>query len=235
MRTLTRFGLMAAAMACSSLAPAHAAEAADEQAGAWTLEGGVTIVSDYRFRGVSLADHDPAVQPELTLSHESGFYIGLWGSNIADNGGTNIETDPYIGYSREFGPITADINAMWYLYPGASEFNYIELNSRLSMSVAGGEIGASFAWAPSQHQIGGISNRYYALDASLPVKGTPLSLSGSFGIEDGAFGDNKRDWSLGLTADVSIFTLGASYVDSARNGGDPLADAGAVFSIAAHF
>jgi hypothetical protein len=38
------------------------------------------------------------------------------------------------------------------------------------------------------------------------------------GVEDGAFtdGSEKVDWSLGLTAAVSGFTLGVSYVDANR-------------------
>jgi hypothetical protein len=63
---------------------------------------------------------------------------------------------------------------------------------------------------------------------------TPISIAGSVGYEDGAFGNDKLDWSLGLTAEVSGFTLGASYVDTNRFVGG-LGKAGAVFSLSYGF
>ncbi len=45
-----------------------------------------------------------------------------------------------------------------------------------------------------------------------------LTLTGSVGLEDGAFsgGSSKIDWSLGATAAVKGFTLGVAYVDTDR-------------------
>lgn len=48
-----------------------------------TVSGSATIVSDYRFRGVSQSDKDLAVQAGITVTHESGLYVGAWGSNLA--------------------------------------------------------------------------------------------------------------------------------------------------------
>ena len=68
---LASISVAISAMALS--APAFAQdEAAEEAAGPITLSGGVAVVSDYRFRGVSLSDKDFAVQPYLTVKHESG-------------------------------------------------------------------------------------------------------------------------------------------------------------------
>jgi uncharacterized protein (TIGR02001 family) len=231
MRTSLRAALLATGIMLASTA--SVASASEDKS--WTLDAGATVVSDYRFRGLSLTDKDPAFQPELTLTHKSGVYVGFWGSTLADNGGEDIETDVMIGYSRELGPVSADVNAMWYLYPGASQDNYLELTGRLSASVGPAEVGATFSYAPPQNHIGDISNRYYMVDASVPLPSTPLTLSGSFGIEDGAFGDRKQDWSLGVCAEISHFTLGVAYVDSARNGGDPLGKATAVVSLSAQF
>ena len=49
------------------------------------LTGSLTFVSDYRSRGISQTILQPAVQGELKYSHNSGFYVRLWGSNV---GGT---------------------------------------------------------------------------------------------------------------------------------------------------
>ena len=46
------------------------------------VSGNVALVTDYRFRGVSLSAGDPAIQGGIDVSHASGFYIGTWGSSI---------------------------------------------------------------------------------------------------------------------------------------------------------
>ncbi|WP_294173178.1 TorF family putative porin [uncultured Sphingomonas sp.] len=87
-------------------------------------------------------------------------------------------------------------------------------------------IGPSDGRFPAQGNLDGRSNRYAALDVSLPLPCTPLTLSGALGIEDGAFGDRKRDWSLGLSGEIAGFALGASYVDTARADAGRLGRAG---------
>lgn len=196
----------------------------------------LSAVSDYRFRGLSLSNKDPAFQPSITVTHESGFYASVWGSNIADNGGDKVEVDLTVGVSKEIGGFTAGALAVYYLYPGAGDTNYVELQASASHGVGPGTIGVLFAYAPKQANIGDVSNTYIAVNGSLPIPSTPLTLTGSFGIEDGAFGnDNKNDWSVGVTAEIKGFTVGASYVDSARTGGNPLGSAAAVFSISKTF
>jgi uncharacterized protein (TIGR02001 family) len=42
------------------------------------LEFTLDAVSDYRFRGISLSDRRPALQPGVTLTHRSGLYASAW-------------------------------------------------------------------------------------------------------------------------------------------------------------
>ena len=214
-------------------APAMAQE--EEAGDVWSVDGAVTVVSDYRFRGYSLNDKDPAVQPELWITHESGLYAGFWGSNVADLGGDDIELDPAIGYAGSLGPVDMDVWAMWYLYPGASAYNYVEFGADISASLGIATLGVELGYAPAQDHIGGIDNTYAAIKASMPLGATPLSIDGHFGVEDGAFGDNKLDWSLGLSAVIGSFELGAHYIDAARIAHDPLADATVVASVKFNF
>ena len=74
----------------------------------------LSAVSDYRFRGLSLSNKDPAFQPSITVTHESGFYASVWGSNIADNGGDKVEVDLTVGVSKEIGGFTAGALAVYY-------------------------------------------------------------------------------------------------------------------------
>ena len=214
------------------------AMAADDAAAKKAIEVEVTLagVSDYRFRGLSLSGIDPAFQPAIVVTHESGIYGSIWGSNVSDNGGDNIEVDLVAGIARDIGKVTVNVNATYYLYPGAGSTNYVEFIGKVSTPVGPGTVGLTVAYAPSQSHIGSQDNVYVALDGSVPIGGTPFSLTGSFGFEDGAFGTKKKDWSLGVTADVAGFTLGAAYVDTAHaQDFGRIAKAGAVFSISRTF
>jgi uncharacterized protein (TIGR02001 family) len=189
--------------------------------------------SDYRFRGLTLSDKDFSVQPTVTATLASGIYFSVFASNIAENTGDDIEIDLIAGVSKEIGKVTAGINATYYVYPGISSINYVEFIGSLSTAVGPGEVGLTLGYSPKQDNIGDLDNTYVAVNGSLPIKNTPLTLTGSVGYEDGAFGDKKKDWSLGVTADVAGFTIGASYIDTKRGG--PLGDATAVFSISRDF
>lgn len=231
------FSLAAACAALGSMAAATPAFAQEEEAeeaeGPISISGGIAAVSDYRFRGVSLSDKDFAIQPTITISHESGFYVGAWASNIADNAGDDIELDIYAGFSGG-DAVTYDIGATYYVYPGVSAFNYVEFIGKTGTTVGPVTLGGILAYAPSQDGTGNQDNIYVGGTASLGIPNTPLTLNSSLGLEDGAFGNNKLDWSLGVSASVAGFTLGASYVDTNRFVGG-LGKAGAVFSVSYTF
>ena len=219
-------------------APAFAQEAAEEAAGPVTLTGGVAVVSDYRFRGVSLSDKEFAVQPYLTVKHESGLYVGTWASNLADNAGDDVEVDLYAGFAGG-EEVTYDIGATYYVYPGVSSFNYLEFTGKLGSTVGPATVGVQLSYVPSQDNTGDNDNIYFGTNAAIAIPNSPISIVGTMGIEDGAFtsGSEKVDWSLGLTAAVSGFTLGVSYVDANRETIFAPRDsaAGVVFSVSYGF
>jgi uncharacterized protein (TIGR02001 family) len=85
----------------------------------------VTVVSDYRFRGLSQSNFKPAIQGGFDYAHESGFYIGNWNSSIswisdANPGATApIEMNFYGGFKKDFlapGFVT-DFGVLQYAYP----------------------------------------------------------------------------------------------------------------------
>lgn len=237
MLKLASLSVALSAMAIS--APAFAQdEAAEEASGPITISGGAAVVSDYRFRGVSLSDKDFAVQPYLTVKHESGLYAGVWGSNLAENAGDDIEVDLYAGFAGG-EEITYDIGATYYVYPGVSSFNYVEFTGKLGSTIGPATVGVQLSYVPSQDNTGNSDNIYYGTNATIALPNSPISIVGSMGIEDGAFtaGDEKVDWSLGLTAAVAGFTVGASYVDTNRKSVFAFKDSapGVVFSVSYGF
>lgn len=106
------------------------AAAADESP--WTLSGNVSLTSDYIFRGFTQTQGDPAIQGTLTLTHESGFYLGLFGSNVDfGDGATDTEIDVFAGYHVALDDKTGfDIAAYYYGYPrepSGADYGYYEL------------------------------------------------------------------------------------------------------------
>jgi uncharacterized protein (TIGR02001 family) len=70
------------ALAFATIATPALAE--DAPASDFTVTGGATVVTDYRFRGISQTNEKFAVQGTIGVSHSSGLYIGTWGSSIDD-------------------------------------------------------------------------------------------------------------------------------------------------------
>ena len=106
---------------------------------------------------------------------------------------------------------------------------------RLGLAMGASELGATASYAPPQPNIGDVDNFYAGLDGSVPLPGGLATLTGNFGVEDGAFGDKKLDWSIGLTRDVGAVTLGLTYVDTDRTFGDRLGKPTLLASAAAAF
>jgi uncharacterized protein (TIGR02001 family) len=209
--------LSVAVSAIAMSVPAFAQDEATEAAGPISVTGGIALVSDYRFRGVSFSDKDFAVQPYLTVSHESGLYVGAWASSLSENDGDDVELDLYAGFSGG-DELTYDVGATYYVYPGVSNVNYVEFTGKLGSTVGPATVGVQLSYVPSQGNTGNDDNIYFGTNATIALPNSPISIVGSMGIEDGAFtaGSEKLDWSLGLTAAVSDFTLGVSYVDTNR-------------------
>jgi uncharacterized protein (TIGR02001 family) len=91
----------------------------------YTFSFNAGLVSDYRFRGISQTNFEAALQGGVDFSHKSGFYAGLWASNVKwivqFNGATSgdYEVDLYAGYKGEITKdLTYDIGLITYQYPG---------------------------------------------------------------------------------------------------------------------
>ena len=90
------------AIALSVIAVASSFAMAEEttalsQAGL-TFTGSAALTSDYRYRGMTQTQSDPAVQGGFALAHSSGVYAGVWGSNVNfGSADPHLELDPYVG------------------------------------------------------------------------------------------------------------------------------------------
>lgn len=130
MKTLHKKAISAAAVALLSSLACSSAFAADtptnpEDAGS-PIAANVTITNDYRYRGITQSNYQPAIQGGFDYAHESGFYIGNWNSTInwvanTTNNGVKapIEMDFYGGFKKEFiaEGFASDFGVLQYYYP----------------------------------------------------------------------------------------------------------------------
>ncbi|MFA7586789.1 MAG: TorF family putative porin [Novosphingobium sp.] len=220
-------GLVAATVlsACGlAAAPAWADET--DPPSDFTLTGSAAIVSDYRFRGISLSGGDVAVQGSIGVSHASGLYVGAWASSIEDNpvfGHT--EVDIYAGWTGEVGSgLTADVGMTYYVFPNGhvGKANIWEPYASLSTTLgpATAKVGVAYSW--EQKSLGGDDNLYVYTDLGVGIPQTPISLSGHLGYTDGTLSPDRLtlkgtgggfDYSLGATYAVTDkLSFGVSYV-----------------------
>lgn len=198
------------------------------------LDASLTAVSDYRFRGLSLSDRKPALQADLTVSHESGLYGDVFASTIDEYGqdavgkGATVELDYTLGWAFTAAGLDVDLAASAYTYPGGVDVSYVELPVQVSKTIGPWAGSAGFAYAPRQHALDR-ANRYEWLGLDYAGKALPVALAARIGREDGAFAAQKTDWSLSASRSLGRVEAAATYIDSDQAG------AALVFSLAAKF
>lgn len=241
-------GFVAASALTLAMLASTAAFAQDETdpPGEIEISGNVALVSDYRFRGVSFSDGDPALQGGIDIVHASGFHIGTWGSTIS--GGSEfgeLELDVYGGWSGDVADgVGLDVGLLYYIYPTEKELadaagvdtDYFEPYASISgdLGPVSASLGVAYAW--EQESLGGDDNLYVYTDIGTAIPNTPVSLSAHFGYTDGAFATDPSghsfDWGVGASYAVTdSLSLGVNYVDTEGPSVEDLTDAGIFFTL----
>ena len=132
----TTLSLAVSALAGGALAQTAPAPAPAPAPATSPITANVTIVNDYRYRGMTQTNFKPALQGGFDYAHESGFYIGNWNSTISwisdgypaaansvavYNRSTSapVEMDFYLGFKKELigAGFASDIGILQYYYP----------------------------------------------------------------------------------------------------------------------
>ena len=159
--------VVAALFAGTALAEEHLAEL--------NVDTELALTTDYRFRGVSQTNEDPAVQGGMTLGLSSGIYAGVWASSMA----SGAELDYFAGLNVDFASVTLGAEYRYYDYTGdyAVDPDYEEL------SVTASAMGATLGVIYSDDYSGtGAEYTRYGAAYNLPVG--PLMLHAHAGLND---------------------------------------------------
>lgn len=154
-------------MAEEAAAPAATENKPAEAKSAWTATTNIGFVSDYYTRGISQSWHKPALQGGIDLAHTSGFFVGVWGSNVTPNTypDASVELDAYFGYNGEISAIEGlgyTIGAIGYFYPGG------DWKKCYSCTAADGVTQAKGRWDTYEANVG-LSYKWISARASVTL------------------------------------------------------------------
>lgn len=179
------------AVMAEEAAPAPEAKAPESN---WSLTTNIGFVSDYYFRGITQSWHKPAVQGGIDVAHSSGFYVGVWGSNISPNTypDATAEIDLYAGYNGSIKAVDGlgySVGLYSYFYPGGNwdKYNYLGV--------------------PDQTPDGG---RWDTVEANFGLSYKWLSAKASVTLTDWFGAERKTGWD-GSTKGSTYVELNAAY------------------------
>lgn len=188
------------------------------------LSANVALTSDYVWRGVSQTNSDPAIQGGFDLSHESGLYAGVWGSNVEFGDDAHVELDLYGGYSFELqNGIGLDVGIIHFDYPSMDDYNTEEVYLGISYGIFSAQV---------NHNLDDWYDYYeVAADFELPYE---FGLGLHVGYTDPEGDDGVTDWKIGLTKSYFGLDFELAYTDTDMDNSD-VADGRAFLTVSKTF
>lgn len=182
----------------------------------------VALTSNYIWRGISQSNSQPALQGGFDYAHDSGFYAGVWGSNIDwfDSGkntgpdnNESVELDTYLGFSNTLNNgIGYDVGFVRYNYPGAvSNVDFSEMY-----------IGGSYGMFSAKYTYSDSFAGPHMKSANYLEAGVDFTLAQDIGVSlhvgksSGAYfsgGNDYTDYKVGISKDFGGFGFALDYTD----------------------
>ncbi len=210
--------LLVVALASSFAVPA--------MAGDHTFTANVGFVTDYVYRGIAQTSHKPALQGGVDYAHASGFYAGLWGSNVSwikdsgalSTGDKTLELDTYLGYKGAAADVSYDIGTVRYNYLGSST----AAGGFAPADTAELYAAATYKWFTAKYSYslldgfltfpGSKGTSYFDLSASYTLEGPAVTLGAHYGTQDikNTTGWSYSDYKLSASKDFSGYVVGVA-------------------------
>ena len=195
------------------------------------ISGNVTITTDYLFRGISQTAEKGAIQGGFDYAAESGFYAGIWASNVEFGTESSTEMDYYFGYAGAMGDLGYDVSYIYFDYEGDEGFDYQEL----ALGFSYGDLSFGLNYSDEYLGDGGPTFYYPYVGYSFALtEGLALDLHYGYSDtdEDGFFGedDSYSDYSATLGFSAGGVDFGLTFAGTDLDD-EPLADDRLVFSI----
>lgn len=173
------------------------------------IDGSADLVSDYRYRGVSLSDGRPALQGGVEASAQ-GWFAGSWASTVHNHAGPDVELDLYGGHRGTAYGLNYTLAGYLYVDPRRNSMNYVELQTLLDRDIGGVDAEIEASLAPEQTNLDR-ANLYLAAGLSIPLQLRGVSLHAHAGYENGSW-RHKADWDFGADYQRGPLRLGAHLI-----------------------
>nr|WP_031319439.1 TorF family putative porin [Pseudomonas tolaasii] len=213
----TRAVLVVASLLTSNV---YAVELNDE----FVLDATFSLLSQYRTRGISQTQNDPAIQFDGMLSSKTtGLYLGTWTSSVNYGGGSNVrqELDYYVGWYVPFTPnINIDMGYIKYSYVRGNEANFSETYGILT--AYGFKVAAQYSTNALSYDKGqSTMYTWVGYESDIPYG---LKLTARYGnmdfkdqvlfSADGSTRQLYHEWEVKLSRVYSGLNWALSYVDT---------------------
>jgi uncharacterized protein (TIGR02001 family) len=188
------------------------------------LSGTAIVVSDYRFRGISLSHEKPAAQASIDYDDPGGWYAGVFGSTVELPGesSTTAQAVAYFGVTTSIGDgFHWDLGANYSAFTDGRDYDYGEVHA----GVASQSVNARLHYSPDYFGVAR-SSFYGEINGTYPLSGG-FALLGHVGIlvPLGRGGDeytnamrNPVDARVGLALTVSGFEVQVAWVGTNGTG-----------------
>jgi uncharacterized protein (TIGR02001 family) len=208
-RPRERVALRGAITVCFALVCADAA--ADQ------LSGSLSAVSDYRYRGVSLSDNDPAAQASINYDDASGFYAGAFVSTarFAFQSSAELQAIGFFGYAwRLPSGVSGEVGADYVLFTRTHDYDYPEIYWGFASGIWSGRLYyASRYYGRDGNAIYGELNAAQPLaDRFRIIAHGGVLWSKSANLYDGSEARATYDARIGVGVDLDRFSFELSWV-----------------------
>jgi uncharacterized protein (TIGR02001 family) len=186
------------------------------------LAGSVGLDSDYRLRGYSLTDNDPALSAQISYDESSGLYFSLSALTELGHGTRFLGVIGNAGYAKRLSErLTVDGGVIRSQIRSASQYNAGYKYTEVYAGAFVGPISGRIYYSPD-YRNGDQSTLYGEIEAGFEPSAN-WRLSGHIGmltyLSSSSFyrsGETHRDWRVGIARE-----FGKLEVHSAVSGGGP--------------
>lgn len=186
------------------------------------INGSISIVSDYRFRGVSLSAGHPEPQVHLGYDSRSGWYAGGFasGTDLKEEKGGNAQLMAYAGYAgQRTSGVGWEVGAIKSIFLQAASYDYVEVFAGL----ASDRISSRLYFSPDYFDRHA-STLYAEFNGTYPL-GQRFHLLGHIGFlkvlsKQGslsASAENQSDISAGASANLADWKIRLVWIAGKKN------------------
>jgi hypothetical protein len=176
------------------------------------------LVSTYYWRGFDLTDHNPALQPDLTVTHDpSGLFVDLWASAALDDRSWTRDADEIdltVGLDHSVSSAVAvSVGAIFYFYPRLDPTEDWSEEAYVGVSFPGLPLGPSATYY-QDFNLG--DGGYLRIGGSHSIGALSLSADSGFNFRQYTNRTGFTDLVLGASYDITLGESGASLTPYVR-------------------